>query len=149
MMRRGAFTLTEIVIAVFVMLIVSVIAVMSPLASEQKAKHEAERVAAYLYRMEQRADRMRQNFNIDTFTDYILIKWPGGMSNEDRTFKASNGCTYSDNFGGRNGEGTYNARKKQFSTGGTINVYGADGDLWYVIIASTEGRIRVSDIPPD
>lgn len=158
MTKRRAFTAIELLVGLLVMAIVSATAVVSAKVSEQTAKREAERLQAYIYRVIQSADRRGQGFDLDTISQnsengrrefFIEIRWPGKM-NYDRSFKASNGCTYSDNFNGNErGELEYVARNRRFNTGGTITIHGADGDTWHVIIASTEGRIRISDIPPD
>ena len=143
---RKGFTLIEIVVGILVMLLLLTVARLSITIEGQSAKREAERVVAYLYRLIQMADRRRQNFDIDTFQDYISVKWEGTGSDEiDTSFKASPGCSYSDNFPGDNGEGTYNAMNRQFNGGATITIEGADGKKSKIEIASTEGRIKILD----
>ena len=158
MTKHRAFTVIELFIGIAVMAMISSVALMSVNVAKQTAKREAERVQAYIYRVIQSADRRGQGFTLDTiFQDsedgrrqfFIEIKWQGERD-YDRSFKASNGCTYSDNFKGNElDELEYSTKKRQFFTGGTITVHGADGKYYYVIIASTEGRIRISDTPPD
>ena len=154
-MRREAFTLIELLVGMVLMILIAGQASLSLSITSQTAKHEAERVAAYIYRMMEEADTMHLNFDLDTLKDsstgeyYISIKWPGSWRNEDTSFRASEGCTYTDNFPGTNGTDTYSARKKRFYFGGTITIKDAKGEYHYVIIATTEGRIRTSDQPPD
>ena len=142
MSRRRAFTLTEQLVGILVMTILSAVELISPRVATQTAKREAERVRAYLYRVIQAADRRGINFNLDTFKDYISVKWMG-KSKYEETFKPPYGCTYSDNLPGKYNVITYNAKNMQFNAGGTITVKGADGKTCSVIIASTEGRIRI------
>ena len=154
MAKHSAFTAIELTVGILVMIVLTAVALISPDAAEQSAKHEAERVQAYLYRVIQQADRRRQNFTLDTLPNSngigycIEIHWPGGM-NYEKTFKSWDGCSYSDNFAGTEyGELVYNTKNKQFNTGGTITITNYRGEKYYVIIASTEGRIRISDTAP-
>ncbi|MBQ7169181.1 MAG: type II secretion system protein [Synergistaceae bacterium] len=154
MTRHLAFTAIELMVGVLVMAVLLAVALISPDSAEQTAKHEAERVQAYLYRVIQKADRLGLGFTLDTLPNTngegycIQIQWPGSM-NYERTFKSWDGCSYSDNFKGTsNGELVYNAMHKRFLTGGTITITAGKGTKYYVIIASTEGRIRISDTAP-
>lgn len=146
---RKGFTLIEIVVGILVMLLLLTVARLSITIEGQSAKREAERVEAYIYRLMQMADRRRQNFDLDTFQDYIEIKWEGIVS-IDTSFKASPGCSYSDNFV----DITYNVMNRRFKKGdkdegGTITINGADNDKWFVILSlNTEGRVRISDTSP-
>ena len=147
---RAGLTLVEIMAFIFVLGIISSAMIISPEMARQSAENEAQRVRAYIYRQIDRADRMHCNFGLDTGImnneHVIAIDWPG-MANDDSSFKASYGCRYSDNFSGTNG-GTYNAMHKQFNEGGTITITDSEGRSYYVIIAATEGRIRISDTHP-
>lgn len=165
MKTRRAFTIVELMISVAVMLITYAAMAVSAQSAKQSAEHEAERLAAYIFRTIQRADRMHRNFTMDTCpgTDstgkyyYIEVKWDGVEEygkNTERSFIASRGCTYSDNFPG-SGEIAYNANTKRFKmvdssamSGGTITVTDSQGEVYYVIIALNEGRIRVSAKEP-
>lgn len=159
MTKRGAFTVIELFIGIAVMGMISSVALMSVNMAKQTAKREAERVAAYIYRVIQSADRRGQDFTLDMdFQDkkgggreyYITITWRKNEKNPDSSFKASAGYKYSDNFKGNEyDELVYIAKNRQFKTGGRIKIQDADGNTCYVIIGSTEGRIRISDTSPD
>ena len=165
MKTRRAFSIVELSVGIVVMMITYAAMTLSASTATQTAKHEAERLAAYIFRTIQKADRLHTGFNMDmsfrikangTKEYYVTIRWPnvGVNKNEDKDFKASPGCTYSDNFIGTNGEITYNAMNKKFTNGGadaggTITVTDSQGDKYYVIIAVTEGRIRLDENPPD
>lgn len=162
--RRG-FTIVELSVGIVVMMITYAAISLSASGAKQTAKHEAERLAAYIFRTIQKADRIHQGFNMDMKSEvkadgtkeyYVMIRWPnvGLNENEDKDFKASAGCTYKDNFQGKDNEITYNATDKKFTnggadTGGTITVTDSQGEKYYVIIAVTEGRIRLDENPPD
>ena len=155
--------MAEMMISILVMSISYAAMSMSAVTAKQTAQHEAERLAEYIYRMIQKADRIHQNFDLDTDfianaegskEYYITIKWPGDENYEKPRFRASAKCSYSDNFIGTNGKITYNALNKKFqngraNTGGTITVTDSQGKKYYVIIAVTEGRIRLNENPPD
>ena len=136
-----AFTVAELMIGILVMAISSAAMLLSAQSAKQTAQHEAERLAAYIYRTMNKADRMHNNFNMLTAPGYIHIDWDSGPN--DLSFKASGGCMYENNFWG--GKITYNSNSKRFISGGTITVTDSQGEKYYVIIAGiTEGRIRTS-----
>lgn len=163
MKKRRAFTAAELIISLLVMSITYAAMSLSSASAKQTAQHEAERLAAYIFRMIQKADRMHVGFDMDmdfaakedgVKEYYVTIKWPGDENYEKPRFKASAGCSYTDNFVGTNGKITYNVMNKRFTnggsnTGGTITVTDYQGEKYYVIIAVTEGRIRLSENPPD
>ncbi|MBR1439112.1 MAG: type II secretion system protein [Synergistaceae bacterium] len=152
--KRKGFSLVEILMVILVMGVMAAIITISPNVAKQSAKSEAERIAAYIYRKMQTADRIHKGFELDlrTKNNDIRTIW----DNEEATnvlpdFQISAGCSYSNNYDGR--KCTYNVTNKWFPNGGTITVNGADGKKHYVIIADGksdhEGRIRLSDTPPD
>lgn len=149
-----AFTVTEVMIAILIMAISSAAMLLSASSAKQSAQHEAERLAAFIYRTIQKADRIHQGFDMnmdfeekgDVKEYYVTIRWWG--NNEDKSFRATKGCRYSDDFKGNElDELVYNSQKRRFNTGGTITVTDSQGEKYYVVIASTEGRIRVSETP--
>lgn len=141
MKKRKGFTLVELIISLLVMSITYAAMSMSSAAAKQTAEHEAERLAAYIYRLMDKADMLHNNFYIVTAPGYILVNWDSGP--EDTSFKATAGCSYSSNFWG--GKLRYNSRKRRFKNGGTITVKDSQDGVYYVIIAGiTEGRIRIS-----
>lgn len=140
MKTRRAFTIVELMISVAVMLITYAAMAVSAQSAKQSAEHEAGRLAAYIFRTIQRADRMHNGFWMNTAPGYVHIKWNSGPT--DVSFKATIGCRYTNNF---KGNITYDVSKKLFTSGGTITVTNSQGEVYYVIIASaTEGRIRLS-----
>ena len=167
MKTRRAFTIVELMISVAVMLITYAAMAVSAQSAKQSAEHEAERLAAYIFRTIQRADRMHRDFTMDTCSNtdaigkyyYVEVQWDSVKNveiggNTERSFRASRGCTYSDNFPG-SGEIAYNANTKRFKmvdssamSGGTITVTDSQGEVYYVIIALNEGRIRLSAKEP-
>lgn len=153
MTKYRAFTVAEVMIAILIMTISSAAMLLSAESAKQTAQHEAERLAAYIYRTMNKADRIHQGFDMDMDFEekngakeyYVTIRWPG--NNEDKSFRATKGFRYSDNFKGNDyDELVYNVQERRFNTGGTITVTDSNGEMYYVIIASTEGRIRLSEI---
>lgn len=141
MKKRTGFTLVELIISLLVMSITYAAMSMSSAVAKQTAEHEAERLAAYIYRLMDKADMLHNNFYIVTAPGYILVNWDSGP--EDTSFKATAGCRYESDFWG--GELKYNSRKRRFNNGGKITVKDSQGGVYYVIIAGiTEGRIRIS-----
>lgn len=158
MRTQKAFTLTELAIGILIAAIAGAAISLSSLSAKQTAKHEAERVAAYIYRTIQKADRIHKGFNIYTGQDFgtseyfIAIRWPNADNKSDKSFQASPGCKFVDNFdtivGSRN-ENTYLPEEKRFKWGGHITVTDSAGENYYVIFAAVEeGRIRIDENPP-
>lgn len=158
MRKQKAFTLTELAIGILIAAIAGAAISLSSLSAKQTAKHEAERVAAYIYRTVQKADRIHRGFNIYTGKDlgtseyFIAIKWPNADNRPDELFKPSPGCKFVDNFDtivGSGNENTYLPEQKRFKWGGHITVTDSAGEKYYVILATTEGRIRIDENPPE
>ena len=136
--RRRGFTLAELVVGVVVMIVTLGVTTMSLRSTDQTAKREAERLAAYIYRQMDKAVRIHKGFTMTVGTDSVLIQW--GNLDDDNSFKASDGCSYN-----LQGSRKYNASKQSFPQGATINVYDARGGQCDVILATqTEGRITIS-----
>lgn len=142
MKKYRAFTVAEIMIGLLVMAISSAAMLLSASSAKQTAQHEAERLAAYIYRTMNKADRIHQGFDMMTAPGYIHIDWESGP--EDISFKASKGCRYYSRTS--SGELRYSVTDRQFASGGTITVTDSQGGVYYIKIASTEGRIRLSEI---
>ena len=147
--RRRGFTLAELVVGVVVMIVTLGVATMSLRSTDQTAKREAERLAAYIYRRMDQAVRMHKPFTLKIVLDQttgitqVRINWK-----DDPPFEPSDGCRYSDNF--PLGYVNYNASTQAFSQGGTITVKDAKEEKYYLIIEppSRGGRIRLSDKKP-
>lgn len=147
MRTRGAFTMIEMTVGILVMCVTLAVAVISPRAIRQSAKREAERLSGYIHRIMQKSERTHKNFLLDFAADSVSVNWHA-ITTTDDSFKASHGCSYSNNF--PSGYAMYNPHKQMFQQPGTITVYGADGETYYVICAGiTEGRVRVSPTPPE
>ena len=145
-MEREGFSLMEVAAVLMVMAVASALALMSSRIANQTSKREAERVAGYIHRIMQKAERTRKNFYLEIYSNFIRVNWYN-IHTIDDSFRSSVNCNYSDNF--PKSQAAYNAYKKRFINGGTITIKDADGKIWYVIIAGiTEGRVRTSDIPP-
>ena len=139
--RRRGFTLAELTVGVVVMIVTLGVATMSLRSTDQTAKREAERLVAYLYRQMDKAERAHKVFTMTVNTQSVTINWRDGYP-EDNSFKASDGCSYSDKF--PNGDVNYLANQQRFAQGGTIEVKDANGGKCKITIASTEGRITIS-----
>ena len=138
------FTMVEVLTACVVITVMLSVAVMSPKGVRQTAKREAEKLQAHIYRTMQKADRIHKNFYLEYYTTFVRVNWHDIHMTDD-SYKVSDGCRY--DFPDDDGT-NYNASKRRFTKGGTITVYGADGETWYVIMAGiNEGRVRISDVP--
>ena len=140
MKTRRAFTIVELMVSIAVMMITYAAMTVSAQSAKQTAEHEAGRLAAYIFRMIQKADRMHNGFKMNTAPGHVYINWNSGP--EDVSFKATTGCRYTNNFPSNR---TYNASNRRFTSGGKITVTDSQGGVHYVFIAGiTEGRIRLS-----
>ncbi len=145
--KRKGFTIVEMAIVILILGIMASVMTFSPEIAKQTAKREAERLQMFLSSMEDTADRRHMNFDIEvgpiveTGQVVVTINW-GSEKYPKPKLEPSVGCSYENKLA--NKKGTYNARNKRFNAGGTITVIGADGEC-DVIIATTEGRIRISE----
>ena len=96
-MRRRAFTLTEVVVSILVMGIMASAIVLSSSSSKQTANSEAERAAALIGRLIERADRTRSAFWLDVKNDRLEIRTGAdyGTAERENDFNASKGCSFS------------------------------------------------------
>ena len=94
-MRRRAFTLTEVVIAILVLGIMAAAMTLSTSSAKHTAKMEAERVSMMISRQIERADRMHGAFwfmiKNDGFYIFRGIDYVNGKE-EKLDFKISSGC---------------------------------------------------------
>ena len=96
-MRRRAFTLTEVVIAVLVLGIMAAAMTLRPDSAKQTAKREAERIAAVISRLIEKADRNHSAFWFipEGNTLYIVRgRTYSASAREELDFKASAGCSF-------------------------------------------------------
>ncbi|MBQ3347689.1 MAG: type II secretion system protein [Synergistaceae bacterium] len=146
MKKRRAFTLTELIVGVVVMIVTLGVATMSLRSMDQTAKRETERLVAYIYRQMDKAERIHAIFTLLIDKTAVQIKW-NSYTDWEIEHRASDGCTYEDNYGTKSI--TYKPTNKMFVPG-HITVSGPNGDTYYVILAGiNEGRVRISDTPPD
>ena len=139
-MKAKGFTLTEIVICMGIMLLVVYLS-MDFHIGDQTAKQEAERLEIWLTRIFQQAIRMRRGFTMYNQTTSIRVIW--GNKNPDSIFKATSGCTFSDETG--NGTFSFSSVTNGFgTTNATIKVTGQDGSKYYIKFSKT-GRIRLTE----
>ena len=96
-MRRRAFTLTEVVIAVLVLGIMAAAMTLRPDSAKQTAKMEAERIAAVIRRMIEGADRTHSAFWFMTVSNNLYAVRSRTYSTgarEKLDFNASAGCSF-------------------------------------------------------
>ena len=144
--KRKGFTIVEMAIVILILGIMASVMTFSPEIAKQTAKREAERLQMFLSSMEDAADRRHMNFDIEVGpileTGQVVVTISWGDKYPKSKLEPTVGCSYENKLA--NKKGTYNARNKRFNAGGTITVIGADGEC-DVIIATTEGRIRISE----
>ena len=113
-MRRKAFTLTEVVIAVLILGIMAAAMTLRPDSAKQTAKREAERIAAVISRLIEKADRNHSAFWFipEGNTLYIVRgRTYSASAREELDFKVSGGCTVSSASSTEKGIG-YNTEAK-------------------------------------
>ena len=96
-MRRRAFTLTELVVAMMILTIMGAAMTLSTGSSKQTARMEAERIAVVISRLIEKADRMHGAFWVNVKDDRLEIRTGAEYSSAAREgdFKATAGCSYS------------------------------------------------------
>lgn len=145
--RHKGFSLVEIAVVLLLFGVAAAYMVISPNVAKQTAKHEAERVVAYLYKKMDKADKINTNFSLDVRDYVIKTNWyaHGDTDGDGDDCQATAGCKYEPNFENRTCE--YLSEYRRFSIGGIsghITVHGADGEKYDVFIAGQEGRIRIA-----
>lgn len=98
-MRRRAFTLTEVVIAMCILGIMAASMTLSTNSSKQTARMEAERIAAVMSRLIESADRTHSRFWFIPKDNEIYIArkedYLSTTPKEKLDFKVSGGCSFS------------------------------------------------------
>ena len=98
---RKGFTLVELVVGVTVMIVVTLVATISLDSAKQKPKNEAEKIAAYLSGLAQKADRIRMKLVIELADSKIKATWlndKGESKDYEPDFVLNNDCSYYTHF---------------------------------------------------
>lgn len=160
-MRRNAFTLTEIVIAILVLGIMASAMVLNSSSSRQTAKREADLIVTQLYRLIETANRKHVSFKVlfdgTEQKDYVLVEWQTPQTSQlyqigyDRELKLTKGCSIQNlnNTSGSQSNLKYSLEDNSFLPPSmTLQVKGRDDSIHYIIIYVPGTRIRTSDIRP-
>lgn len=139
--RHKGFSLVEIAVVLLLFGVAAAYMVISPNVAKQTAKHEAERLQEYIFSKIAKADKINATFTLSFTGNSVSTKWLGNNDYQDSDYRATAGCKYEDNF---NGNCEYMPGSRNFLVGGHIQIWDSDGEEYYVIIAATEGRIRIS-----
>ena len=84
--KRKGLTMIELITAVVIMGIIAGMSSISLTSSKQSfPKREAERIAAYLMKLTEKASRMKINFKATLSAERLAIQWIGANSNESLT----------------------------------------------------------------
>lgn len=168
-MRRKAFTLTEVVIAILVLGIMAASLTLNPDSAKQTAKREADLIAAQLYRLIETANRKHVSFKVlfngEEQTEYVDVEWQTPMTSKYNhtgydKLKLSKGCSIKNLNYGENASSSSNMNTPDTEryylvyrlgdqgfrvTGMTLQVKGQDNSVYYIIIYTPGTRIRTSD----
>ena len=97
-MRRRAFTLTEVSIAILILGITAAFMTLSTNTAKQTAENEAKRLAAKINRLIERTDRTHSALWVNVTDDGIEIRLSetySETSDPAEKFNATKGCNYS------------------------------------------------------
>lgn len=170
-MKRNAFTLTEVVIAICILGIMAASMTLNPNSAEHTAKSEAERIVTQLYRLIETANRTHVSFKVlfdgNEQTESVPVEWQTSSTSQtyhidyDRELKLTKGCSI------KNINRSVNDSKSMVSVGDdtlnlvysigdngflhsgmTLKVTGTDKSEYYIIIYVPGARIRISDTRP-
>lgn len=98
MIKRRAFTLTEIAISILILGVMAAGIALNANTSKQTAKNEAERIAAVINRLIEYADRTHSGFWFTPENNNLYVLRKQNFSRNDREkldFKVSAGCSFS------------------------------------------------------
>ena len=168
-MKRKAFTLTEVVIAILVLGIMAASLTLSPDSAKQTAKREADMIVTQLYRLIETANRKHVSFKVlfngEEQTEYVDVEWQTPSTSQlhhigyDK-LKLSKGCSIKNLNYGESASNASNMNSSDteryylvyrlgdegfLSTGMTLQVKGQDNSIHYIIIYTPGTRIRTSD----
>ena len=97
-MRRKAFTITELAVAMLIMTTMAAAVALSTNAAKQTAKNEANKIAAVITRLITNADRTHSAFWFipeDNNLYVVMGRTYSSSAREKLDFKLSNGCSFS------------------------------------------------------
>ena len=158
-MRRKAFTLTEIVIAILVLGIMAAAMTLSPGSAKQSAKREADRIVAQLYRLIEYANRTHVSFKVlfdgTEQTESVPVEWQTPTTSKfyhigyDRELKLTNGFSIK-NLNNMSSASQHNlvygiGDNSFLPPSMTLQVKAPDESVHYIIIYVPGTRIRTSD----
>ena len=158
-MRRNAFTITELAIAMLIMTAIAAAVTLSPNAAKHTAKMEAEKIVTQLYRLIETANRTHVAFKVlftgSVQTEYVDVEWQTPATSQfyhtgyEREIKISRGCSIQNlnNMSSVSAHNlVYTIDDNSFDPPGmTLQVTGADESIHYIIIYVPGTRIRTSD----
>ena len=133
-MRRKAFTITELAVAMLIMTTMAAAIALNTNTAKQTAKNEAERIAAVINRLIERADRTHSRFWFIPEENNIYIALTkdynkNSTPKEKLDFKINSGCS--------------------FSSSPTIMGYNTEGSTTSNVIIKTAVRVEVSSETKD
>ena len=161
-MRRKAFTLTEVVIAILVLGIMAASLTLSPNSARQTAKREADLIVTQLYRLIETANRKHVSFKVlfdgTEQKDYVLVEWQTPETSQlynigyYRELKLTKGCSIK-NLNNMDSMNRFNLKyslgdNSFLPPGMTLQVKGQDESIHYIIIYVPGNRLRISDTRP-
>lgn len=149
-MKRRAMTLTEILMGVSILIILSGVFSLSPDIYKHTAKREAERIYNKLSNCMLKAARTHISFIVTVEPTRINIIWQKPntqLGKQTEHFAAKPGCSYK--WNGPTGGMTYSHVKNTYTAQtATIKINGKGDSVYYIIVSAVGGRMRLSDTPP-
>ena len=158
-MKRNAFTLTEVVIALLVLGILAASLTLNSDSARQTAKREAERIVTQLYRLMETANRTHISFRVlfdgSEQTKEVPVEWQTPATSQFdhtgyyRELKITDGCSVQN----LNKMSSLSRHNLVYSIDDnvflppsmTLKVKGQDKSVHYIVIYVPGTRIRLSD----
>lgn len=137
--KRRGFTLAELLTALVIMGILAGLG--ATLRRPVTARSEAERAMRWLYGVILRSDRTGRSFTLRV-PGPIEVTW--NRTGEVESLEAARGCSFVRSTMKR----TWSAQWGTLTPALTAEVRGPGRDRYYLIV-SGQGRIRISDSPPE
>ena len=158
-MRRKAFTITELAIAILILGIMAAYVTLNINTSKHTAKSEAERILAQLYRLTETASKKHVSFKVlftgAEQTNYVDVEWQTPTTSRtyhtgyDREIKLTKGCSVQ-NLNKMSCVSGHNLRysisnNSFLPPSMTLKVKGTDKSVYYILIYVPGTRMRLSD----
>ena len=159
--RRNAFTLTEVAIAILILGIMAAFMTLSTRTARQTAKSEADRIVAQLYRLIETANRKHVSFKVlfdgTEQKDYVRIDWQTPTTSDFYNtgyteLNITKGCSIQNlnNTTMDQSALRYSLKDNGFLPPSmTLQVKGQDESIYYIIIRVPGSRIRTSETKPE